>query len=65
MNGHLTSFTQNLTEFNRVYPALNDGPALPLIVRRDILLARGDSLTSHERAELNILETKLDELNIP
>lgn len=57
--------TQNTQEFNRVYKAIKDGTALPLIVRRDILLARGDGLTSNERAELNILETKLDELNIP
>ena len=57
--------TQNIQEFNRVYKAIKDGTALPLIVRRDILLARGDTLTSNERAELNILETKLDELNIP
>ncbi len=57
--------TQNIQEFNRVYKAIKDGTALPLIVRRDILLTRGDSLTSNERAELNILETKLDELNIP
>ena len=55
---------QNQQEFNRVYKAIKDGTALPLIVRRDILLARGDRLTSDERAELTILETKLDELNI-
>lgn len=55
---------QNQQEFNRVYKAIKDGTALPLIVRRDILLARGDRLTSDERAELVILETKLDELNI-
>ncbi len=57
--------TQNTQEFNRVYQAIKNGTALPLIVRRDILLARGDSLSSNERAELSILETKLDELNIP
>jgi len=55
---------QNQQEFNRVYKAIKDGTALPLIVRRDILLARGDALSSEERAELTILETKLDELNI-
>jgi hypothetical protein len=57
--------TQNIQEFNRVYKAIKDGTALPLIVRRDILLTRGETLTANERAELNILETKLDELNIP
>jgi hypothetical protein len=56
--------TTNQQEFNRVYKAIKDGTALPLIVRRDILLARGDGLTPEERAELSILETKLDELNI-
>jgi len=55
---------QNDQEFNRIYKAIKDGTALPLIVRRDILLARGDNLSSEERAELAILETKLDELNI-
>ena len=55
---------QNQQEFNRVYKAIKDGTALPLIVRRDILLARGDALSSEDRAELTILETKLDELNI-
>ena len=55
---------QNQQEFNRVYKAIKDGTALPLIVRRDILLARGDGLSSEERAELTILETKLNELNI-
>lgn len=56
--------TQNQQEFNRVYKAIKDGTALPLIVRRDILLARGQNLSPEERAELTILETKLDELNI-
>jgi len=55
---------QNQLEFNRVYKAIKDGTALPLVVRRDILLARGDNLNSNERAELNILEVKLDELNV-
>lgn len=55
---------QNDQEFNRIYKAIKDGTALPLIVRRDILLARGDNLSSEEKAELAILETKLDELNI-
>lgn len=56
--------THNEQEFNRIYKAIKDGTALPLIVRRDILLARGDNLSPEERAELTILETKLDELNI-
>ena len=55
---------QSRIELNKVYKAIKDGTALPLMVRRDILLARGDSLSSEERAELRILETKLDELNV-
>lgn len=54
---------QNEQEFNRIYKAIKDGTALPLIVRRDLLLSR-DRLSSEEEAELRLLETKLDELNI-
>ena len=55
---------QTQQEYNRIYKAIKDGTAMPLIVRRDILLARGDGLSSEERAELSILERKLDELNV-
>lgn len=54
----------NQQEFNRIYKAIKDGTALPLIVRRDLLLSRGSRLSEDEKTELLILETKLDELNI-
>ena len=54
----------NSQEFNRIYKAIKDGTALPLIVRRDILLSRGNRLTADEENESRILETKLNELNI-
>ena len=56
--------TQNQKDLNQVYLAIRDASALPLIVRRDTLLARGSSLTNQERDELNILNAKLDELNV-
>lgn len=56
--------TQNQKDLNQVYLAIRDASALPLIVRRDTLLARGSSLSNQERDELNILNTKLDELNV-
>ena len=55
--------TANTQEFNRIYKAIKDGTALPLIVRRDLLLSR-TNLSPDEERELKILETKLDELNI-
>jgi hypothetical protein len=54
----------NQQEFNKIYKAIKDGTALPLIVRRDLLIARGSKLTDEEKTELKLLETKLDELNI-
>jgi len=48
---------------NELKKAIKDSSALPLIVRRDILLAQGD-LSPHERAELNVLNQKLQELNV-
>jgi hypothetical protein len=51
-------------DLNRVYKAIKDASALPLIVRRDLLQARFNSLSPVERNELTILNTKLDELNI-
>lgn len=56
--------TQNQQDLNRVYKAIKDASALPLIVRRDVLLARSSTLSAVERDELAILNTKLDELNI-
>ena len=55
---------QTQQEYNRIYKAIKDGTAMPLIVRRDILLARGSSLSPEERDELEILQRKLDELNV-
>lgn len=55
---------QNQKDLNQVYLAIRDASALPLIVRRDTLLARGSSLSNQERDELNILNAKLDELNV-
>jgi hypothetical protein len=54
----------NEQEINKIYKEIKDGTALPLIVRRDFLLARENNLSEEEKAELRILETKLDELNI-
>ena len=56
--------TQSEQDLNRVYKAIKDASALPLVVRRDLLQARGNTLTPVERDELAILNTKLDELNI-
>jgi len=56
--------TQSEQDLNRVYKAIKDASALPLIVRRDLLQARSSTLTPVERDELAILNTKLDELNI-
>ncbi len=56
--------TQSEQDLNRVYKAIKDASALPLVVRRDLLQARSSTLTPVERDELAILNTKLDELNI-
>lgn len=56
--------SQNEQDLNRVYKAIKDASALPLIVRRDMLQARGNSLSPVEKDELAILNTKLGELNI-
>ena len=61
IGGMQSDYEQDL---NRVYKAIKDASALPLIVRRDLLQARFNSLTPVERNELTILNTKLDELNI-
>ena len=46
--------TQNEQDLNRVYKAIKDASALPLIVRRDLLQARSSTLTPVERDELAI-----------
>lgn len=55
---------QSEIDLNRVYKAIKDASALPITVRRDVLLARSSTLSSVERDELAILNTKLSELNI-
>lgn len=48
---------------NELKKAIKDSSALPLVVRRDILLARGQ-LSDEDQAELNVLNQKLQELNV-
>ena len=48
---------------NELKKAIKDSSALPLVVRRDILLARG-KLSDEDQAELNVLNQKLQELNV-
>lgn len=47
---------------NEVLKAVKDSQIAMLTVRRDVLLSR-DSLTRQEKAELDVLNTKLQELN--
>ena len=56
--------SQNESDLNKVYKAIKDASALPLVVRRDLLQARSSTLTPVERDELAILNTKLNELNV-
>lgn len=53
----------NKIEMNKVYQAIKSASALPLIVRRDVLLSREDR-TAAEDAELAIIRAKLSDLNI-
>lgn len=53
----------NKIEMNKVYQAIKNASALPLIVRRDILLSR-ENRSAAEDAELDILRAKLNDLNI-
>lgn len=48
---------------NEIMKAIKDSTAIPLVVRRDILLARGN-LSPQDQAELNVLNQKLQELNV-
>jgi hypothetical protein len=49
---------------NEVLKAVKDAQAFPLMVRRDILTSR-ETLSPQEKAELEVLNLKLRELNIP
>lgn len=52
-------------DLNIIYKAIKDASATALIVRRDILLIRGRAnLSPEEEAELDIIETKLRDLNL-
>jgi len=54
----------NNAELNKIRQEIKDASALPLIVKRDVLLSRGDHISSDERAELEIIKVKLDDLNV-
>ena len=50
-------------DFNMVYGAIREAALVGLIVRRDILMTRGrELLTPEQRAELDIIETKIREM---
>lgn len=51
-------------EMNKVYQAIKAASALPLIVRRDVLISRGNDVSDSESAELEIIREKLNDLNI-
>lgn len=53
----------NKIEMNKVYQAIKNASALPLIVRRDVLLSR-ENRSASEDAELDIIRAKLSDLNI-
>jgi hypothetical protein len=48
---------------NEVLKAVKDSQIAMLTVRRDVLLSREGYLTKQEKAELEVLNTKLQELN--
>lgn len=54
----------NKQEMNKVYQAIKAASALPLIVRRDVLISRGNNVSNSESAELEIIREKLNDLNI-
>lgn len=54
----------NKHEMNKVYQAIKAASALPLIVRRDVLISRGSNVSNSESAELEIIREKLNDLNI-
>lgn len=50
-------------DLSLLFRSIKDASMMGLRVRRDILITRGrDNLTSEERAELDILETRLREI---
>lgn len=52
-------------DLNQIFKAIKDASATALIIRRDTLLARGrQNLSPEDLAELDVLETKLRDLNI-
>lgn len=54
----------NQTELNKIRQEIKNASALPLIVRRDVLLSRGVSISNNEAAELAIIKVKLADLNV-
>jgi D-serine deaminase-like pyridoxal phosphate-dependent protein len=56
--------TANNTELNKIRQEIKAASALPLIVRRDVLLSRGGARTNNESAELEIIRAKLTDLNM-
>lgn len=54
----------NNAELNKIRQEIKDASALPLIVRRDVLISRGNQITDGERAELEIIRAKLSDLNV-
>jgi len=60
----IASQAANNTELNKIRQEIKAASALPLIVRRDVLLSRGGARTDNESAELEIIRAKLSDLNI-
>lgn len=54
----------NNTELNKIRQEIKAASALPLIVRRDVLLSRGGERSNDESAELEIIRAKLADLNV-
>ena len=54
----------NNTELNKIRQEIKSASALPLIVRRDVLLSRGINISNNESAELEIIKVKLSDLNV-
>lgn len=52
------------TELNKIRQEIKAASALPLIVRRDVLLSRGGERSNDESAELEIIRAKLTDLNM-
>ena len=54
----------NNSELNKIRQEIKSASALPLIVRRDVLLSRGGERSNDESAELEIIRAKLSDLNV-